>query len=169
MKVRKIAFGNSEEAFIEDRLEDHLNIIYSDDNNKGKTLVIQGLMYCLGNEPIFPVGFEYIKYYFYVRFAVGDNIFDVVRKNTTFVVKSDDMVQIYGSISDFKQFLNGTVFNLPVVAKDGRERLVDPALFYEIFFVGQDKRDTSNIFNKGFYKNSDFIEMLFSMGRRFAR
>jgi hypothetical protein len=164
MKVRKIAFGNSEEAFIEDRLEDHLNIIYSDDNNKGKTLVIQGLMYCLGNEPIFPVGFEYKKYYFYVRFAVGDNIFDVVRRNTTFVVKSDDMVQIYGSISDFKQFLNGTVFNLPVVAKDGRERLVDPALFYEIFFVGQDKRDTSNIFNKGFYKNSDFIEMLFSMG-----
>lgn len=164
MKIKKIAFGNSEEAFIEDRLQDHVNVIYSDDNNKGKTLVIQGLMYCLGNEPIFPAGFEYKKYYFYVCFSLNGSVFHVVRKNSTFIVKSDDRVQIYGSVSDFKQFLNSDVVNLPIVTKDGRERLVDPALFYEIFFVGQDKRDTSNIFNKGFYKNSDFIEMLFSMG-----
>jgi len=164
MKVKKIAFGNSQEAFIEDRLKDHLNVIYSDDNNKGKTLVIQGMMYCLGNEPIFPAGFEYKKYYFYVCFSIDEKVFHVVRKNSTFIVRSDDFVQVYGSTSDFKQFLDGEAFNLPIVTKDGRERLVDPALFYEIFFVGQDKRDTSNIFNKGFYKNGDFIEMLFSMG-----
>lgn len=164
MKVKKIAFGDSTEAFIEDSLEDNVNVIYSDDNNKGKTLVIQGLMYCLGNEPIFPVGFEYKKYYFYVCFTLGGSIFNVVRKNSTFIVRSDEMVQVYGSVSDFKRFLNSSVFDLPIVTKDGRDRLVDPALFYEIFFVGQDKRDTSNIFNKGFYKNSDFIEMLFSVG-----
>lgn len=74
MKVKKIAFGDSAEAFIEDRLEDNLNIIYSNDNNKGKTLVIQGLMYCLGNEPIFPAGFEY-KNYFFLR------LFFIWRKN----------------------------------------------------------------------------------------
>lgn len=164
MKIKKIAFGNSEEAFIEDRLQDHLNVIYSDDNNKGKTLVIQGLMYCLGNEPIFPAGFEYKKYYFYVCFSLKEKVFHVVRKNSTFIVRSDDLVRIYGSVSEFKQFLDGEVFTLPIVTKDGRDRLVDPALFYEIFFVGQDKRDTSNIFNKGFYKNSDFVEMLFSIG-----
>lgn len=163
MKVKKIAFGDSAEAFIEDGLEDKLNVIYSDDNNKGKTLVIQGLMYCLGNEPIFPAGFEYKKYYFYVCFLQGETVFNVTRKNSTFIVRSDEAVQVYVSVSEFKHFLNSAVFSLPIVIKDGRERLVDPALFYEIFFVGQDKRDTSNIFNKGFYKNSDFIEMLFSM------
>lgn len=102
MKVKKIAFGDSAEAFVEDRFEDNLNVIYSDDNNKGKTLVIQGLMYCLGNEPIFPAGFEYKKYYFYVCFSLSGSIFNVVRKNSTFIVRSDEMVQIYGSVSDFK-------------------------------------------------------------------
>ncbi|GAB0085181.1 hypothetical protein TOC8172_48950 [Pseudomonas syringae] len=163
MKVKKIAFGDSAEAFIEDRLEDNLNIIYSNDNNKGKTLVIQGLMYCLGNEPIFPAGFEYKNYFFYVCFSYGEKIFNVVRKNSSFIVKFEEVVQIYGSVSEFKHFLNSTVFRLPMFIKDGRERLVDPALFYEIFFVGQDKRDTSNIFSKGFYKNTDFIEMLYAM------
>ncbi|MGE8424963.1 MAG: hypothetical protein ACN6PI_19160, partial [Sphingobacterium siyangense] len=163
MKVKKIAFGDNVEAFIEERLEDNLNVIYSDDNNKGKTLVIQGLMYCLGNEPIFPAGFEYKKYYFYVCFSHGENTFNIVRKNSTFIVRFEETVQIYGSVSEFKHFLNSAVFRLPMVIKDGRERLVDPALFFEIFFVGQDKRDTSNIFSKGFYKNIDFIEMLYSM------
>lgn len=54
MLVKKIAFGDKSEAFIEERLTDGLNVIYSDDNNRGKTLVIQGLMYSLGYESIFP-------------------------------------------------------------------------------------------------------------------
>lgn len=39
MLIKKIAFGNLEEAFIEKRLTDGVNIIYSDENNKGKTLL----------------------------------------------------------------------------------------------------------------------------------
>ena len=38
MIVKKIALGNKEEAYIENRLTDGVNIIYSDDNNRGKTL-----------------------------------------------------------------------------------------------------------------------------------
>ena len=39
MKILKVAVGNSEEAFVEAGFTDGLNIISSDDNNKGKTIV----------------------------------------------------------------------------------------------------------------------------------
>ena len=59
MLVKKIAFGDEREAFIEDRLIDGVNIIFSDDNNRGKTLVMQGLMYSIGYDSIFPSSFNY--------------------------------------------------------------------------------------------------------------
>lgn len=57
MKIKKVAFGDLQQSFVEDRFHDNVNIIFSDDNNKGKTLVFQGLMFSIGNEPIFPAGF----------------------------------------------------------------------------------------------------------------
>lgn len=48
MIIKKIAFGNSHEAFIEQRLTEQVNIIFSNDNNKGKTLLIQGLFFYNG-------------------------------------------------------------------------------------------------------------------------
>ena len=65
MLIKKIAVGNRQEAFIEDQFSDGLNIISSDDNNKGKTIVMQSMMYALGNESSFPATFEYKKYYYY--------------------------------------------------------------------------------------------------------
>ena len=38
MIINKIAVGNAEEAYIEENFRDSLNIISSDDNNKGKQL-----------------------------------------------------------------------------------------------------------------------------------
>lgn len=62
MKILKIGVGNHNEAFIEKNFCDGVNIISSDDNNKGKTIVIQSMMYALGNEPSFPATFEYRNY-----------------------------------------------------------------------------------------------------------
>ena len=50
MIIRKVAVGNSEEAFIEDTFSEGLNILLSDDNNKGKTIIIQSMLYALGNK-----------------------------------------------------------------------------------------------------------------------
>lgn len=47
MKIRKVAVGNAAEAFIEGNFTNGVNIISSDDNNKGKTIVIQSMMYLL--------------------------------------------------------------------------------------------------------------------------
>lgn len=67
MIIKSIALGNVEEAYVEERLTDGVNIIFSDDNNKGKTLVMQGMMYAMGNQPIFPKGFNYRSNYFYYK------------------------------------------------------------------------------------------------------
>ena len=63
MIIHKVAVGNNEEAYIETRFSDSFNIISSDDNNKGKTILIQSLVYCLGNVPVFPSSFDYKNYY----------------------------------------------------------------------------------------------------------
>ena len=68
MRILKTACGNAHEAFIESRLTDGVNIIFSNDNSKGKTIIFQGMMYALGNDPIFPAGFDYRSYYFYTSF-----------------------------------------------------------------------------------------------------
>ncbi|MGZ3802542.1 MAG: hypothetical protein ACXVCL_20455 [Bdellovibrio sp.] len=67
MIVLETGFGDATEAFLENRISPGVNIIFSDDNNKGKTLVIQGLMYSMGNEPIFPSGFNHRNYMFYSK------------------------------------------------------------------------------------------------------
>lgn len=49
MKIRKVAVGNAAEAFIEGNFTNGVNIISSDDNNKGKTIVIQSIR-CLKSQ-----------------------------------------------------------------------------------------------------------------------
>ena len=81
MIIRAVYIGNSEEAYINKEFKEGLNIISSDDNNKGKTIVIQAIMYCLGNIPAFPSAFDYenyclnskksIFYVFYGRQSLG--------------------------------------------------------------------------------------------------
>ena len=41
MIIRAVYIGNSEEAYINKEFKEGLNIISSDDNNKGKTIVMQ--------------------------------------------------------------------------------------------------------------------------------
>lgn len=40
---------------------------------------------------------------------------------------------------------------------------MDPVLFFQLFFVGQDKKDTSNISHPGLYNKKDFEEMIYSL------
>lgn len=52
MKIIKVGLGNTDEAYIESGFSDGINIIFSDENNKGKTIVIQSILYTIGNKPI---------------------------------------------------------------------------------------------------------------------
>lgn len=163
MRIIKLAIGNNEEAFIEERFNTGINIISSDDNNRGKTIVIQSILYALGNEPTFPITFDYKNYYYYVEFEVKDVLFSICRFNDEFLLKSGDSIMMFDNVSELKRYWNKKIFTLPEINKNGLIRIVDPVLFFQLFFVGQDKKDTSNINHHGFYNKQDFYEMLYSM------
>lgn len=162
MKILKVAVGNSNEAFIEENFSNGLNIISSDDNNKGKTIVIQSMMYALGNEPTFPTSFEYQKYYYYVEFKEGEKTFQICRSGDGFILKHASSVLIFDNVSELKRYWNKNISPLPSIVKNQLSRIVDPVLYVQLFFVGQDKKDTSNIANHGFYNKQDFVEMLYA-------
>lgn len=162
MKILKVAVGNAKEAFIEDGFSNGLNIISSDDNNKGKTIVIQSMMYALGNDPTFPTSFEYQKYYYYVEFEEGEKVFQICRSGDGFILRQASSVLIFDNVSELKRYWNKNISSLPSIVKNQLSRIVDPVLYVQLFFVGQDKKDTSNIANHGFYNKQDFVEMLYA-------
>ncbi|MBR2892100.1 MAG: hypothetical protein IKC22_07010 [Bacilli bacterium] len=164
MIINKIAIGNSQEAFIEDRFTSGLNIISSDDNNKGKTIVMQAIFYAIGNEPVFPSSFDYKEYYYILDFTLdnGNNIL-CCRKNDSYVVKVNESLNLFDSTAELKRFFSRNGFEFPYIIKDNIKKMVDPVLLYELFFVGQDKKNTSDIIHKGYYKKEDFINMIYSI------
>ncbi len=164
MIIKSIALGNVEEAYVEERLTDGVNIIFSDDNNKGKTLVMQGMMYAMGNQPIFPKGFNYRSNYFYCKAEINDEEIEFLRRDSSFLVKRQGAQYSFDNVTELKYFLvDENIFNIPQISKDGHMVIADLNLFYELFFIGQDKRNPSNTINSGYNNKKDFVNMLCSL------
>ena len=164
MLIKKILIGNENEAYIENRLNSGFNIFLSSDNNRGKTIVIQGMMYALGNEPTFPSPFNFHDYYFIVEIEINARIITICRKNDKFVVLDKGKLFLLDNTSEFKNYWSKSIRAMPVIVKNKKETIVDPVLFLQLYFVGQDDKTTSNILKKGYYNKTDFLNMLFSMG-----
>ena len=163
MIIKKTAVGNKNEAFIESNFHTGLNIISSDENNKGKTIEIQSMMYALGNDPAFPTTFEYKNYYHYIEFEVAGTIYKLCRFNNGFVLKHNSVLMLFDNVSELKRYWNKHIFEIPNIVKNQISKIVDPVLFLQLFFVGQDKKDTSNISHAGFYNKTDFYNMLYDI------
>lgn len=163
ISIEQISIGNSEIAYIEKHFSEGINLIYSNDNNKGKTIVAQGLYYALGNNPIFPSGFDYKNYYFIIDLNVNGEKISICRKNDFFVTKIQKHLNMFDGVTEFKRFFNKKIYKLPQIVKDNRAKMVDLELFFQLFFVGQDCRNTSNIFNSGYNKKEDFENLIYSM------
>lgn len=163
MIIKRTAVGNKYEAFVENGYANGLNIISSDDNNKGKTISIQSMMYALGNEPTFPTTFDHKAYYHYIEFEINGAIYQLCRNNNSFILKHNAGLMIFDSISELKRYWTKHIFPLPHIFKNQISKIVDPVLFFQLFFIGQDKKDTSNIAHQGFYSKQDYINMLFDI------
>lgn len=165
MIIKRIAFGNSLEAYVENNLKDGINLIYScPQNNKGKTVVFQSLFYGLGSEAKFPRNFDNDKSnYYYVELYSNNELFKICRRKDTYVVKSSDNLLIFDSQSDFKRFYHKYIDKLPVIILNGKSKIIDLYLYNHAFFVGQDVRDTSDLNNAGQYNKKDFENMLVAM------
>ena len=164
MKIKKIAFGSKASSFIEDRITSGVNVIFSNDNNKGKTLVMQGLMYSLGYDAIFPSSFIYKDEYFYSQIENEGKNYEFLRKYNSFTVKTQDSQHIFNSVRDFRYFFDETILRLPRIKKDNHLKMVDFSLFYELFFIGQDNRSPSGLISKGQFNKADFKSMVLSLG-----
>lgn len=160
MIIKKVAFGNWEEAFVETRLQDRVNVIFSDENNRGKTLLVQSLMYALGNSPIFPSTFDDYNHFFYVEIKTGVRFVEIIRRSNDFSVIIDEELKVFNSVSDFKHFFDTNIFRLPRYRRTEGPVVADLALFFQLFFLPQDKRNTSNTINHGFTNKEDFVEMI---------
>ena len=163
MIIRKTAFGNSQEAFIESRYKNTTNIIFSNENNRGKTLVLQGLMYSIGYDSIFPSGFNLKKYFFYSNIEINNKNYEFLRKGNSIILRENENINVFNSISEFKYHFDKYIYKLPKIEKDGELKPVDLTLFYEIFFLGQDKRNSSNLIIKGRNNKQDYKNMIFAM------
>ena len=159
MKIEKIYIGNQNEAYVSPIFGDGINLIYSNDNNKGKTILIQSIGYALGNIPLFPKGFNYKDYFFIIDFEHGGKKYSICRKNNNyFVTKENGCLMLQGE-SDLKRWFNENVLDMPKIIKDQRIMITDFELLLQVFYLGQDKRDTSTI-NSSYFKKNDFISML---------
>jgi len=163
MKIKKVGFGDGNEAFIESRFKENVNIIFSEGNNKGKTLLIQGLMYSMGNEPIFPSGFNFKDYHFYSLVQIKNKDYEFLRHGNSIIVRNENFLQICNTISEFKHFFNKVIEGLPIIKKDARNKVVDLHLLFELFFLGQDNRVPSNLIVKGQYNKIDFLSMVYTL------
>lgn len=161
MIIKRIGVGNASEAFILDSFSEGINIISSDDNNKGKTIAIQSMMYALGNEPAFPATFEPKQYVHFIEIEENGKEISICRNENTFVMLNDGRMMLFNSVSELKHYWTRNISKLPVIVKDSIQRIVDPVLFLQIFFVGQDSKDTSKIAGTNYYNKIDFINMLF--------
>ncbi len=163
MIVKKVAFGNKYEAFVESRFKDRTNIIFSNDNNRGKTLLMQSLIYSIGYESIFPSGFNSKAYYFYSMIEFNNNNFEFLRRGNSILTINSGKLILFDSISEFKYYFDKEIYKLPRIDKDGELKLADLSLLYELFFLGQDKRNTSNLIIRGLNNKVDFLNMIYAM------
>ena len=164
MIFKAFGIGNKAESFYEDRFCDSVNVIYSDDNNRGKTLVIQGMLYSIGNSPIFPEGFDYKSYTFYSLVNINNIDYQFIRKGSSFVVKAEGSLKIFDNESELRSFLSSLIGLIPKVQKKGMDVTIDLTTFYEMFFIGQDRRTPSALIGNGYFKKDDFKSMLCQLG-----
>lgn len=167
MRIIRVGIGNAEEAYIEGPFSDGINIIFSDENNKGKTIIIQSILYALGNKPIFPDSFNYVQYYYYLQFEQCGQEYELLRCGDTYVIKTASGLKLCEGMSDLKRFWSENIFTLPVIPVNGTKTIVDMELFCQLFFVGQDGKNTSTIFNQGYYHKADFTNLLLSFAEDF--
>ncbi len=163
MEIKKVFIGNGEEAFIEEGFTSGFNIIHSYNNNKGKTIVMQAIIYALGGEAMFPNSFQYKDYYYIIEINHNNKGFTICRKNNSFIIKTETGFNIFESSAEYRYFFDKVIYQLPKIVKDGKMKTVDIALLSELFFLSQANRNTSNIINYGYYKKQDFVNVLYAL------
>lgn len=162
IRVKKLYIGNETECYIQGNFTDGLNIISSEDNHVGKTIVMQGIMFTLGADPKFPPSLKYKQYLFIVDIDIDRHELSILRSKDYFIVKDGDTITPLERKNLFDQYWSENVFLLPTIIKNGAPTLAGLSLYTQMAFVPQTDRDTSNTLGS-YFRKDDFTEMVFAL------
>lgn len=169
MLIEAVYIGNSREAYIEKSFLPGMNIVFSDDNHVGKSVVMQGIMFALGSDPLFSSTLNYKDYYFAVDFQVSGESYSVLRQCDSFALKHGEELVPFDTAAEFRRYWNSSIFPLPSIVHKGEDHIVRLSLYNQMFFVSQSERSSAQIVNPGLYNKQDFVEMLYSIGNLAGR
>lgn len=162
LRIEAFYVGNGVESFVEKDFHQRVNVIWSDDNNVGKTIVMQGIMYVLGVMPSFPKNFPHRNFIFVVDIDVDGRKLSILRNKNTYAVLEDGEVLTLDSVEAFRDYWSNSISHLPSIVKNGLNKRVGLELYSQMYFVSQDARSSSRV-HAGQFNKDDFIEMVYAI------
>ena len=162
ISVKAAYIGNGIESFVERSFTNGINVVYSMDNNRGKTVLMQGIMFALGAVPTFPSGFQYREYIYIVDLDVDGRDVSVLRSKNTFAVLSNNELHTFESEASFSKYWSKNIRILPNIVKKGRTTSIGLELYTQMAFIPQDGKSSAKLLSGQFSKD-DFCEMLYAI------
>ena len=127
------------------------NLITSEHNHLGKSVIMKSIYYTLGAEVYYPHPIKKLNLLTYIEFTLNSHQYRVARLNNTFVLYCDGSFGGYfSSVSEFDDELS-KLFGLEInlVAKDQEGTIVKcpPAYYYMPYYVDQENGWAVNSFS----------------------
>ncbi len=127
------------------------NLITSDGNHYGKSVLMKSIYYSLGAEVYFPKPIKQLNFMTSVSFSIGKDSYSVTRLKNAFVLyKQNEYVGKYNSVGEFGEKLS-EVFELSIelVGKDEQGTIIKcpPAIYYLPYYVDQENGWSNNSYS----------------------
>lgn len=169
INIKTVYIGNERESYIQDDFTSSgVNIISSDENHVGKTIVMQAMMFALGAEARFPASFKSRQYVFIVDLDIDGRNVSILRNKDCFVVMDGSEMIPVESARGFDAFWSERVSPLPTIIKNGKSESVGLSLYTQLSFVPQAGRNTART-STGYFNKDDFMEMVYAIKGLSAR
>ena len=118
------------------------NMITSDGNHYGKSVIMKSLYYTLGAEVFFPNPIKLLNYMTIISFVLDGKEYTVGRLNSMFVVfKHKTFVNKFHNVAEFGSFLSELFeFEIELVGKDAEGTITKcpPAFYYLPYYIDQE-------------------------------
>lgn len=127
------------------------NLLTSDHNHLGKSVVMKSIFHTLGAEVYYPAPIRRLNLLTYIDFSLKNNRYRIARLKNTFVLYcNESFVQSFSSVAEFEEKLC-ELFNLEInlVGKDEDGSIVKcpPAYYYMPYYVDQENGWSPNSYS----------------------
>ena len=118
------------------------NLLTSEGNHYGKSVIMKSLYYTLGAEVFFPEPIKALRFLSIVSFKYGDTDYTVGRLKNNFVLyKGDKFVKRYNSVGSFGEALSSLLnLDIQLVSKDPQGTIISspPAFLFLPYYIDQE-------------------------------